>query len=174
MKNYLRTFMNRESASQITKVAIIGIVNTVVDFAVFNILREVGIGVYAAVTAALLIATGVSYLLNRHYTFQLKDGKVSLREAAQFLVVNLIALAVTLGIVRIAEELFDPLSRVGENIAKVAAILVILLPKFAAYRDVVFGKALAAKAADGEQEDGAGDGLSDAGSPPPLQAPPRQ
>ena len=169
MRNYLQTFLNRESASQITKVAIIGIVNTVVDFVVFNVLREVGIGVYAAVTAALLIATGVSYLLNRHYTFQLKDGKVSIREAVQFLVVNLIALAVTLGIVRIAQELFDPLSRLGENIAKVAAIVVILLPKFAAYRDVVFGKALADKAATADTVN-----ESDPDSAPPLEAPPRQ
>ena len=147
MKNYLRSFMNRESATQITKVAIIGLVNTVVDFAVFNVLRVVSVPLYVAVTIALVVATFVSYTLNRRYTFKLRDGHVSMREAVQFYLVNLVALAVTLGVVRVAEEMFGPLDRLGENIAKIAAVGIILLPKFAAYRDVVFGRALKHRAA---------------------------
>jgi putative flippase GtrA len=142
MKNYLRTFMNRESAAQITMVALIGLINTVVDFAVFNVLREIPVPLYPSVAIALVVATAVSYLLNRRYTFKLYDGHVSVREAVQFLVVNVVALVVTLGIVWVAEQAFDPLSRLGENVAKVAAVVIILLPKFAAYRDVVFRKAL--------------------------------
>jgi putative flippase GtrA len=148
VKNYLRTFMNRESATQITMVAIIGLINTAVDFAVFNLLRVIAVPLYPAVAIALVIATGVSYLLNRRYTFRLDDGHVSMREAGQFLLVNLAALLVTLGIVWIAEQAFGSLSRLGENVAKIAAIVIILLPKFAAYRDVVFRRALDHRAAE--------------------------
>jgi putative flippase GtrA len=166
MKDYFRSFLNRESATQITKVAIIGVVNTIVDFSVFNVLRELSVGLYPAVIAALVVATFVSYLLNRHYTFKLRDGKVSWREAAQFYVVNLVALGVTLGVVALAQVFFDPLSRLGENVAKAAAIVIILLPKFAAYRDVVFGEALAHRAAS--------EASPESGSAPTVETPPGQ
>jgi len=169
MKDYLRSFLNRESASQITKVAVIGLINTVVDFSVFNVLRELSVPLYVSVTAALVVATFVSYLLNRHYTFKLRDGKVSWREAGQFYAVNLVALAVTLGVVALAQIFFDPLSRLGENIAKAAAVGIILLPKFAAYRDVVFGEALAHRAAAEASEV-----PPQQGSAPTVETPPGQ
>lgn len=177
MKNYLRSFMNRESATQMTKVAVIGVVNTVIDFAIFNALRAASVSRFWSVTWALLIATFASYIMNRRYTFALHDGKVTLREAVQFYVVNLVAWAVTLGMLELADVLFGPLSVLGENFAKVAAVVVILLPKFAAYRDVVFGRALAHRAASaaGDGDSGiAGDSGTDAGSASSLESPPRQ
>ncbi|MDJ0961583.1 MAG: GtrA family protein [Acidimicrobiia bacterium] len=152
MRNYLKTFLNRESATQITTVAVIGVINTVVDFSVFNVLRSVSVSRFWAVTVALLIATFVSYLLNRRYTFKLHDGRVTMREAIQFYAVNLAAWAVTLGVIELADVVFGPLSLLGENFAKVAAVAIILLPKFAAYRDVVFGKALKHRAAQAAAE----------------------
>lgn len=151
MRNYLRTFLNRESATQITTVAVIGVVNTVVDFSVFNVLRAASVSRFWAVTIALLIATFVSYLLNRRFTFKLHDGKVTMREAMQFYGVNLAAWAVTLGVIELADVVVGPLSLLGENLAKVAAVAIILLPKFAAYRDVVFGKALKHRAAQSDE-----------------------
>ena len=64
-------------------------------------------------------------------------------EGVGFLVLNLVALAATAGIVWAADAWFGPLTPLGENLAKVVAALVILLPKFAALRDVVFRRALA-------------------------------
>ncbi len=152
MRNYLKTFLNRESATQITTVAVIGVVNTVVDFSIFNVLRAVSVSRFWSVTIALLVATFVSYLLNRRFTFKLHDGKVTMREAVQFYAVNLAAWAVTLGVIELADIMFGPLSLLGENVAKVAAVAIILLPKFAAYRDVVFGKALKHRAAQSDAE----------------------
>jgi hypothetical protein len=86
----------------------------------------------------------VSYLLNRRWSFQLTDGKVSFRETAQFYAINLVAWAVTLGVVELADVVFGPLSLFGENLAKLAAVVVILIPKFVGYRDVVFRRALRA------------------------------
>jgi hypothetical protein len=42
----------------------------------------------------------------------------------------------------VAETLFGPLSRVAANAVYLGVSLLILLPKFASYRDLVFGAAL--------------------------------
>lgn len=176
MKHYLRSFMNRESAGQLTKVAVIGVINSVVDFAVFNVLRTVSVSRFWSVTLALLVATFVSFRLNRRYTFKLHHGKVSVRETAQFYGVNIVAWGVTLGVIEFADVMFGPLSLLGENVAKVAAVGIILLPKFAAYRDVVFGRALADRAASTASPTEPSDSGSHggAGSAPTLETPPGQ
>ena len=38
------------------------LINTAVDFAVFNVLREVSLPLYPAVAVALVVATAVSYV----------------------------------------------------------------------------------------------------------------
>ena len=148
MNSYLKTFLNRESASQFIKVGTIGLLNTVVDFSLFNMLRVGGVPRNWAITVAFAVATFVSYLLNRRWSFKLTDGRVSLRETINFYAINIVAWLVTIGIVQIAEWLFGPLSLLGENVAKFAAVVVILIPKFAGYRDIVFRKALSADGRD--------------------------
>ena len=48
----------------------------------------------------------------------------------------------------LADQLFGPLSRIGENVALLVAALILILPKLASYRDLVFGKALKERTAD--------------------------
>jgi len=148
VNSYLKTFLNRESASQFIKVGTIGLLNTVVDFSLFNLLRVGGVSRNWAITIAFAVATFVSYLLNRRWSFQLTDGRVSLRETINFYAINIVAWLVTIGIVQIADWIFGPLSLFGENVAKIAAVVVILIPKFAGYRDIVFRRALTADGRD--------------------------
>lgn len=148
MNSYLKTFLNREAANQFVKVGAIGILNTVVDFTLFNVLRVGGVPRNWAITIAFAVATFVSYLLNRRWSFQLTDGRVSLRETVNFYAINIVAWLVTIAIVEAADWLFGPLSLLGENFAKFAAVVVILIPKFAGYRDIVFRKALSADGRD--------------------------
>ena len=42
----------------------------------------------------------------------------------------------------VAEVMFGPLSKIAANAVYLVTSIVILLPKFASYRDVVFGKAI--------------------------------
>lgn len=142
MKHYIRTFLTRETGNQFVKVGVIGVVNTVVDFALFNVLRWSGLGRYPAITLAFTAATLMSYVLNRRWSFDLTDGKVSLRETTHFYWINAAAWAVTVAIVWLADKWFGPLTQLGENAAKLAAVFVILVPKFAGYRDIVFRRAL--------------------------------
>lgn len=144
MTGYLRSFFTRHALGQLGKLAVIGLVNTAVDFALFNVFRfQLDWSLAVAVSVAFVLATLVSYVLNRRWTFQLKDGWFKAGETGMFLIVNAIALAVTNGIVLGADAWFGPLGPIGANAAKVVAAVIILLPKFAGYRDVVFRRAVA-------------------------------
>jgi putative flippase GtrA len=142
MRNYLASFMTKESLGQFVKVGLVGIANTVVSFLLFNLFLWVGWWSVLAVTAAFAFTTFMSYLLNRAWTFEIKDGRVSGRETANFYLVNLAAWAGTAGTMWLAETFFGPLSTVAANVVYLATSIVILIPKFASYRDLVFGKAI--------------------------------
>lgn len=142
MKDYLRSFATRKAARQFASVGLIGVFNTFVDFALFNVFRAVSVPRNWAIVLAFSSATFISYLLNRRFTFGLRSGGVSVRETFNFYAINIVALLVTLVVVEVADMMFGPLDRWGENIAKVAAVVVVLLPKFAGYRDIVFRRAI--------------------------------
>ena len=155
MTSYLRSFMNRESAGQLVKLAVIGVANTAVHFTVLNIFLalEVG-GLIFRATVAFTVATAVSYILNRRWTFQIKHGQGMLRETVPFFGINVVALAITIGVVAVADGVWGPLDALGENVANLVAGFVILLPKLAGYRDLVFRRSIAASAHPEPQADG--------------------
>ena len=144
MKQYVASFLNRKSFDQFIKVGVVGVVNTVVSFALFNLFL-IGFewASVLSVTVAFAITTFLSYVLNRMWTFELRDGRVSGRETVQFYLVNGAAWAATAGMMWLSETWFGPLSNLAANGVYLFASIVILLPKFASYRDIVFGKALA-------------------------------
>jgi len=154
---YIRSLFTRTAVSQLIKVAMVGVVNTVVSFSLFNVFlwllggtKTVADGFnweqFWAIALAFLIASLVSYALNRRWTFQLSEPGEVRRETVNFIGINLIAWAVTQGIVGGADLLWGPLTRLEQNLYYLAATALIILPKFAGYRDIVFRKAIAAKA----------------------------
>ncbi|NIA24124.1 MAG: hypothetical protein GWP04_00995 [Gammaproteobacteria bacterium] len=143
MKNYVRSFLTREAAGQFVRLSLIGGLNTLVYFALLNIFRwGVHLSSFWSVTFAFALATALSYVLNRRWTFRIKEGRGSVRETVWFYIVNLAAWAVTVAVVKTAEWLFGELGPFALNAANIVATGFILLPKFASYRDLVFGKAL--------------------------------
>lgn len=143
VKQYVGSFLNRKSLGQFAKVGVVGVVNTVVSFALFNVFLVVlDWSSVAAVTVSFAITTFLSYLLNRVWAFELHDGRFSGRETVQFYIVNGAAWAATAGIMWMAEAAFGPLSDLAANGVYLFASILILVPKFASYRDIVFGRAL--------------------------------
>jgi putative flippase GtrA len=140
----IRSFAAGESGRQVARLAVIGVLNTINFFLLMNLLRFAGVGLIPAVTIAFAAATFVSYVLNRRWTFGLEENAGSATETAKFYLVNIGAWAVTVAVISATDWLFGPLNRVGENLASLAAAALTLLPKFVSYRDIVFGKALAA------------------------------
>ena len=147
MKRYLQTFANRATAIQAVKVALVGVVNTVVSITLFNVFLAFGLSWFASVSTAFALTTFMSYVVNRRWTFDLTDGRVSTSETASFFAVNGFAYVATIGIVWLAEALFGPLGRLGYNAALLCAAGLLILPKLAGYRDVVFSRALGERAA---------------------------
>lgn len=142
MKQYLQSFANKASAIQAVKVAAVGVLNTVVSFSLFNLFLVIGMAWFPSVSLSFALTTFMSYVVNRYWTFDLRDGKVSGSETVSFFGVNLVAYLATVGIMWFAEAVFGPLGTVGYNAAMLAAAGLLILPKLAGYRDIVFSKAL--------------------------------
>ena len=143
LTSYLMSFKNRDTLRQIIRVGFIGGFNTIVYFALLNLFLE-PFGRFWAITGAYVLATALSYVMNRRWSFEISDGSVgNAKESASFFVVNLVAWGVSIVMVEIAHTFWGPLTRLEVNLASVVATGLIVLPKFAAYRDVVFKKSLA-------------------------------
>ena len=157
MVRYIRSLFTKTAINQLLKVALVGVVNTIVSFVLFNIFlgllggtKTVADGFnweqFWAIALAFLIASLVSYALNRRWTFQLSEPGEMRRETINFIGINVVAWAVTQGMVGGADLLWGPLTRLEQNLYYLAATGLIILPKFAGYRDIVFRKAINAKA----------------------------
>jgi len=142
MKQYVMTFANRASAVQAIKVALVGVANTLVYLALFNIFLLAGFPWFWAVTTAFILTTFMSYVLNRRWTFELSDGGVSGKETVSFFAINTVAYVGSVAVIWLADTLFGPLGAIGYNIAAIFAAGLMILPKLAGYRDIVFSKAL--------------------------------
>ena len=134
--------MNKDSLMQFMRLGLVGGFNTIVDFGIFNVLLlllpDERWESSVAVTISYIAATAFSYILNRRWTFELGDSWGPSRETGAFYLVNTMALAATLAIVEGAQVLWGPLTVLQLNIAKFAAAIFILFPKYAGYRDLVF------------------------------------
>ena len=90
---------------QIVKFAIVGVLNTLVDFAVFQTLNLTLGWVYAAQVLGYTAGVINSYLWNSNWTFREQRTR-SFREIALFLLVNVASLGVSLGMIWLCREVF--------------------------------------------------------------------
>ncbi|MBC7218234.1 MAG: GtrA family protein [Candidatus Caldatribacterium sp.] len=83
---------------QFGKFSLVGVANTAIDFGVFMVLHGKG-GLGYSVSQVISYSCGMtnSYLLNKFWTFQSR-GKIRLAEVVRFVLVNLAALSIALGI----------------------------------------------------------------------------
>ena len=85
------------------KFAIVGVLNTLVDFAVFQALNLTLGWVYAAQVAGYTFGVINSYLWNSNWTFREQRTR-SLKEIVLFLLVNVASLGVSLGMIWLLRE----------------------------------------------------------------------
>ena len=142
MRNYVKTLMHREALTQMLKLGFIGGFNTAVTLALSLVFRKLGMLDEFAVALAWVLGTLLSYFLNRRWTFSLDTKGANVRETSHFFLVNVVAGALTVGFVFLAGRLRGDLSDVEFLGAQILASAVIVIPKFAAYRDVVFKHSL--------------------------------
>ncbi|MBB6729534.1 GtrA family protein [Cohnella zeiphila] len=101
----------------------VGGVNTAVDVAVFAALTEAGLPSAAAQALSYACGTLNSYLMNRRWTFRDSEGSTS-RTLPRFAAVNLLALALTSGLLALLTGSFGWPVPAGKAAATAAGLLV--------------------------------------------------
>jgi putative flippase GtrA len=153
LKNYIKSLFAPDALRQLVKVGLVGVVNTIFSFALFNVFLIVLGGTktvdegfnweqFWSIALSFLIATFVSYVLNRRWTFRLSEPGEIRRESVNFVAINVVAWVLTQGVVGGADWLWGPLTRLEQNIFYLLAAVLIIVPKFAGYRDIVFRRAI--------------------------------
>lgn len=138
-------------AFQFFRYVIVGLLNTALDFFIFNVL-SISFGVYSGLYLALINAIAFSvvitqsFLLNKFWTFR-SSGAVIRVEFVKFFLVSLGALFINTAIVYVLTTPVGPPDGVSpllwENAAKIIALGVNILWNFLGFKFFVFSNALA-------------------------------
>ncbi|MFG3553173.1 GtrA family protein [Micromonospora sp. NPDC047557] len=122
------------------KFGIVGGINTVINYAVFNVLALTVFvnGQLKATVIATVVATITSYLMNRHWTYRDRPKSALRREYVLFFLFNGAGLLIELGAVAAAKYGLGVHGLLGLNVAKTAGVLLATLFRFWSYRTFVF------------------------------------
>lgn len=132
---------------EIGRFAVVGVLNTVLDFAVLNtliIITGVAEGILATAFAGIsfIVAVTNSYYWNKYWTFELKE-KVE-REFFQFFVISIVGFGLNVGAFHIVVNVVGPVGDVARaawaNLGKLAGTLAGLTWNFLGYKFIVFKK----------------------------------
>jgi putative flippase GtrA len=132
---------------EVMKFGTVGAAGYIVDVAVFNLLRFDG-GSWPAplahkpVTAKIIsvsVATMVTYLGNRHWTWRDRSRRGLSREVTAFLLLNVIGMAIAVACLAFSHYVLGYTSALADNIAaNVVGLALGTLFRFWSYRTFVF------------------------------------
>jgi putative flippase GtrA len=128
------------TVKQASKFGLVGIFNTALDFAIFNLGHSVfGLGTVTANVISTTIAMIVSYMINRNFVFSGSSSKAT-RQAILFLIVTAIGLYVLQNgvIYLVTTSILHSNGIVASNIAKLIGTGASLVWNFILYKRVVF------------------------------------
>ncbi|MEV0730781.1 GtrA family protein [Polymorphospora sp. NPDC050346] len=134
--------------SEAAKFGVVGGINTVINYAVFNALALTifANGQLKATVIATIVATITSYLMNRHWTYRDRPKSAMRREYALFFLFNATGLAIELGVLALAKYGLGFHGLIALNIAKTIGVVLATLFRFWSYRTFVFRPVPAAAA----------------------------
>lgn len=136
-------------ASELLSFGAVGVLNSIADFAVFNALLP--IGPIKANLVSTFVATTVSYLLNRHWTYRDRERTTLRREYVLFFALNMVGFVIqsaVLGVAKYGLGFTEHGDRIAFNIAKAAGIAIAMVFRFWSYRTFVFTTAPAVATVD--------------------------
>ncbi|SBT54578.1 GtrA family protein [Micromonospora narathiwatensis] len=122
------------------KFGIVGGINTVINYAVFNALALTVFrdGQLKATVVATIVATITSYLMNRHWTYRDRPKAALRREYTLFFLFNATGLIIELGVLAAAKYGLGITSLLALNGAKTGGVLLATVFRFWSYRTFVF------------------------------------
>ncbi|GIH09193.1 hypothetical protein Rhe02_72600 [Rhizocola hellebori] len=131
----------RTLAPEAVKFAVIGGLNVVVNFIVFNLLLLVPVfhnGELKAKVVATAVAIVSSYFMNRHWTYKDRDKSAAHREFVLFVGFNLAGLLIELTVMGVTKYWFGLTSWLAINAAFVIGLGLGTVFRFFTYRRYVF------------------------------------
>lgn len=140
---------HKELLGQFLRFAIIGGINTGVDFAVLNLLSWItginkGNGVIWLNLASFSVAVINSYFLNKFWAFKDQTSSDQGKKFASFIGISVIGAVINTSIVRFVSTNIDPVFGLSAplwlNVAKALATGISLIWNFIGYKLVVFKK----------------------------------
>jgi len=139
---------HRSLATELFKFLAVGGINTIIDFAVLNLLLS--IGPLKAKIVAAVVATTASYILNRQWTYQRSDRKSLRREYTLFFALNGVGLLIQASVLAVAKyglgfSETNSADRLAFNIASALGIGIAMVFRFWAYRTFVFHSPVASE-----------------------------
>lgn len=128
-----------ELIHEIGKFGIVGIVSTIITFALQNALYG-HVGPTTSVVLANAIATCFAYLGNRYWAFKNRKNNSMGRETVLFVFFNVVGTLIQTGFVDANHYLLGNHDRISYNIATVIGIIFATLFRLFCYRAFVFNK----------------------------------
>ncbi|WP_344503793.1 GtrA family protein [Dactylosporangium maewongense] len=127
--------------TELFKFLAVGGINTIIDFAVLNLLLS--IGPLKAKIVAAVVATTASYFLNRQWTYRHSDRTSMRREYTLFFALNGVGLLIQSAVLAVAKyglgfSETNSADRLAFNIASALGIGIAMVFRFWAYRTFVF------------------------------------
>ena len=125
---------------ELAKFGTIGLINLVVNFAVFNLLwlTVLRSGELKAKAVATIVATTCAYFLNRHWTYRDRPKATLRREYTLFFLFNAVGLVIEVTVVGVAKYGFHQTHIVVLNLCTALGIALGTIFRFWAYRTHVF------------------------------------
>jgi putative flippase GtrA len=118
------------------KFLVVGGVGTVVTFGLANALN--GMGKYKAVTVATIVATIVTFLGNRYWTFKHREGKGNTRDTVMFFILNGVGLLIYYACIWLIQDAAGLKAKIWYNAALVVGTVLGTLFRFWSYRKWVW------------------------------------
>ena len=121
-----KTFLKSDTCKKFIKFAITGVINTLVDFAVYSLVRWLTQNEYIAQTAGYFCGIVNSYIINRSWTFRKEKAGFFSSQLVKFLVVNGITFGLSMG----ATWLFNDFMQLHWIIAKLLVVAITTVVNF--------------------------------------------
>jgi putative flippase GtrA len=118
------------------KFLVVGGVGTVVTFGLANALN--GMGKYKAVTVATIVATIVTFIGNRYWTFRHREGQSSTRDTVMFFILNGVGLLIYYACIWLIQDAAGLKAKIWYNVALVVGTGLGTLFRFWSYRKWVW------------------------------------
>ena len=129
----LKNMLNKDELQKLIKFGAVGVINTLVDYAVFTLVGFLSPNVYLAQTAGYCCGVLNSYIWNRKWTFK-SSGRFLGAELLKFVVVNTVTYLASLGALWLLVDNWN----MNKYIAKILLIGVTLVINFTLSRLWVF------------------------------------